>query len=51
MVRLVLAHTGKSVREPLAGWPRFEQVIESEGQIAITRRGKPIAPLLPIEVR
>jgi len=36
-----------SVREMRTALPKLEQLLESEGEILITRRGKPIARLLP----
>ena len=37
-----------SVREMRAALPELEQLLEEEVEIVITRRGKPIARLLPI---
>ena len=36
-----------SVREMRAALPRLEQLLEEEGEIVITRHGKPVARVLP----
>jgi len=36
-----------SVREMRTALPRLEQLLEEEGEIVITRHGKPVARVLP----
>jgi prevent-host-death family protein len=36
-----------SVREMRAALPRLEQLLQDEGEIVITRHGKPVARVLP----
>lgn len=36
-----------SVREIRAALPELEKLLEAEGELVITRRGKPVARLLP----
>lgn len=36
-----------SVREMRTALPRLERLLEQEGEIVITRRGKPVARILP----
>lgn len=36
-----------SVREMRAALPRLEQLLAEEGEIVITRNGKPVARILP----
>jgi antitoxin (DNA-binding transcriptional repressor) of toxin-antitoxin stability system len=36
-----------SVREMRAVLPRLERLLEAEGEIVITRRGQPVARILP----
>jgi antitoxin (DNA-binding transcriptional repressor) of toxin-antitoxin stability system len=36
-----------SVREIRAALPQLERILEQEGELIITRRGEPIARLLP----
>jgi antitoxin (DNA-binding transcriptional repressor) of toxin-antitoxin stability system len=38
-----------TVRDVRQRWPDAERALESEGEIIITRDGKPVARLLPME--
>ncbi len=38
-----------TVRDVRQRWPEAEQALETEGEIIITRDGKPVARLLPVE--
>ena len=38
-----------TVRDVCQHWPEAEQALETEGEIVITRDGKPVARLLPVE--
>lgn len=40
-----------SVREMRTALPRLEQLLDEEGEIVITRHGKPVARVLPTRVR
>ena len=40
-----------SVREMRAALPRLEQLLAEEGEIVITRNGKPVARVLPTRMR
>lgn len=38
-----------TVREVRLHWPRAEQALQREGELVVTRDGKPVARLLPFE--
>jgi antitoxin (DNA-binding transcriptional repressor) of toxin-antitoxin stability system len=38
-----------TVREVRLHWPRAEQALRREGELVVTRDGKPVARLLPFE--
>lgn len=40
-----------SVREMRAALPRLEQLLAEEGEVVITRNGKPVARVLPTPAR
>jgi len=40
-----------NVREMRASIGRLAELVEAEGELVISRRGRPIAPVLPIEQR
>ncbi len=40
-----------TIREVRAALARLEEVLRREGEVVVTRRGRPIARLLPIRAR